>query len=194
MIVALMLAVLSGAVYRALTMTMWQLEAAKLQTAAAQQAQQQIETLRGIDMYRIGAREGDNVGYINYNVTENDYYNPTEDVLLTNSVVLSDGGALNVSGDNVPASILTEVWNIDDTYDGLGADDADGNTNDYKRLRLTMVWEYRGRMFTNVNDTYVYGMNWDNYNLDDDWRLRTLGLPTGLPAGTKDTTDTKDPT
>jgi len=157
LVVSVLLALLAGAVLRGAIMVLQGLQRNSLHLGAMNLIQQQIETLRGMDYYRLGIHPGDNIGYINRTVVTNDVYDATNDVLLSSSVVLSDGGTTTTS-DDVNATLITYVWHVDDAWDGTGVSDADGDTNDYKRVRVQITWDNMGKQVVRFVETFIYGI------------------------------------
>ncbi|MGI8575654.1 MAG: type IV pilus modification PilV family protein [Egibacteraceae bacterium] len=48
---------------------------------------------------------------------------------------------MGVERDGIDYALSTDVRWVDDAADGTGASDADGDTNDYKHLRVTVTWQ-----------------------------------------------------
>ena len=155
MVVMALLALISVAILRASIMVLKNAHLNRNKMAAVNMMQ--CEAIQGMSYNRIGIHPGDNIGFINSNVLTNDVYDATNDVLMSTSVALSDMGTTNTS-DDINGTLITYVWNVDDAFDGTGASDADGDTNDYKRIRVQITWDNMGIHYTNFVETIAYGI------------------------------------
>lgn len=155
MIVGGLLALLSMGVLQASLIIKRGLRANQHHTAATNMLKQQVETLRGMDYDRLGIRN-DNLLYINTDIVENDRFDPNEDILLTNNIVLTDMGTRR-RNDDVTAELKVMGWAVDDAYDGQGGADADDDTEDYIRVSIALNWSDGKKAYSRAFDTFVYG-------------------------------------
>jgi type II secretory pathway pseudopilin PulG len=176
MVASVLLAGLSLVILRGSIVALNSLRLDRLRLGSINQIQQQIETIRGMDYYRMGI--GPNgVGYINHTVTENDSYDASNDTLMNYTVLLSDMGTTD-SSDDVTGTLTTSVRHVDDAWDGIGVNDTDGDSNDYKRVRVEMTWADRGEQSSIVMESLLYGI------VDDDSEYEAEDLPD--PPGDED--------
>lgn len=164
LVVMVLLSLISVAILRASIMVMKNAHLNRNKMAAVNMMQKQIEMIQGMSYNRIGIHPGDNIGFIDRIVT-NGVYDATNDVLMSNSVVLSDMGTTNTS-DDINGTLITYVWNVDDAFDGMGGSDAAGGTNDYKRIRVQIAWDHMGTHYTNFVETIAYGIFGDDVPYD----------------------------
>ena len=129
--------------------------------AAINMIQQQVETVQGMDYYRIGIHTPDHMAFVNRSVLTNevdvDTFHPGTDVPMLSRVVLDDRGT-PATNDDVHATLTTYAWAVDDAFDGLGVKDADSNTRDYKRIRVEIAWTDMGAPHSRAVETIAYGI------------------------------------
>ena len=181
LVVTALLTLLGFAVLKSSIAMLRSLRMDKHRLAALNFVQQQFESLRGMDYYRIGIRGDDNVGFMNQVVVENDSYDVTADMLMSNIVVLSDMGTESVS-DDVNATMITYVWDVDDAWDLSGENDLGGGSNDYKRVRVEVTWEDQGVRSSQADETIIYGIVADDLEYETDGG----GGDTGVPVDNND--------
>ncbi len=155
-IVSALLAMLAFAVLKSSMVVRQSLRSSQHHTAATNLLKQQVETIRGMDYYRLGIHPDNNLVYINAMVATNDSYDATEDILMTNSVVLNDMGTPTRS-DDLTGLISVRAWVVDDAFDGIGASDADGKLDDYTKIQVDLTWSDQGRSITRNCETFAYG-------------------------------------
>jgi len=56
-------------------------------------------------------------------------------------------------------NISRSVFWVDDAKDGLGASDSDGNTHDYKAVKITASWNIFNLSFSQKRIINIYGTN-----------------------------------
>ena len=53
-----------------------------------------------------------------------------------------------VSFNNINYRVIRKVFWVDDPKDGTGALDSDGNTHDYKQLKITVTWTFHDKNYS----------------------------------------------
>lgn len=145
-----LLAVIVAGVYSAGSTMLRQVRRVNNARAAITLMQQQIETMRGLDFSRLGIQASSGIVFYRHTPYTNKAYNAQYDRLLTRTNQLSE---------NVMATLTAFGTAYDDPNDGVGNNDADGETQDALRIRSQITWISFGRAQTRSLEALVCGVD-----------------------------------